>query len=42
MLVWLLVLLLLFTFIYAVYRVVFLPEKEHLSDETEQHYTFKI
>jgi zona occludens toxin (predicted ATPase) len=42
MLVWLLVLLLLFAFIYVVYRIVFLPEETTQNDETEQHYTFKI
>ncbi|WP_264299369.1 hypothetical protein [Sulfurimonas paralvinellae] len=42
MLVWLLVLLLLFSFIYVVYRIVFLPEEKKEIDETEQHYTFKI
>jgi len=42
MLVWLLVLLLLFGFTYAVYRVLFIPEKEKKSKEIEHHYTFKI
>ena len=42
MLVWLLVLLLLFTFIYVVYRIVFIAEKDESHQETQQHYTFKI
>jgi len=42
MLVWLLVLLLLSSFIYIVYRMNFVPdEKEHISHE-DDHYTFKI
>jgi uncharacterized membrane protein len=42
MLVWLLVLLLLFTLIYVVYRIVFLQPKEELQNKEEHHYTFKI
>ncbi|WP_281346792.1 MULTISPECIES: hypothetical protein [Sulfurimonas] len=42
MLIWLLVLLLLISFIYVVYRIVYLPPKEDLNNEKEHHYTFKI
>ncbi len=43
MLVWLLVLLLLFTCIYVVYRMTFIsPKNELKEEEKEQHYTFKI
>jgi len=42
MLVWLLELLLLFGFIYVVYRVLFFPKKEKKNQKFEHHYTFKI
>jgi len=42
MLVWLLVLLLLIGFIYAVYKVLFFPKKEGKSKQVEHHYTLKI
>ena len=42
MLVWLLVLLLLFGFVYVVYRKTFISHKNELKEEEEQHYTFKI
>ena len=42
MLVWLLVLLLLFSFIYVVYRLNFTPKSDSEEHEDEHHYTFKI
>jgi len=42
MLVWLLVLLLLFSFIYVVYRMTLTPPSDEFQKEEEQHYTFKI
>jgi len=42
MLVWLLVLLLLFGFIYVVYRMILSSHKNEFKEEEEQHYTFKI
>jgi hypothetical protein len=43
MLVWLLVLLLLFTLIYVVYRINMSSySKDVTKHEEEQHYTFKI
>lgn len=42
MLVWLLVLLLLFSFIYIVYRMNFVTNTKEEDSEHEPHYTFKI
>jgi len=42
MLVWLLVLLLLFSFIYVVYRLNITPLSDNEELEDEHHYTFKI
>ena len=42
MLVWLLVLLLLFSFIYIVYRMNFTTNAKETDSENEPHYTFKI
>ena len=42
MLVWLLVLLLLFTLIYVVYRLNFIEKDDLEGHEDEHHYTFKI
>ncbi len=42
MLVWLLVLLLLFSFMYVVYRLNIAPESDNEEHEDEHHYTFKI
>jgi hypothetical protein len=42
MLIWLLVLLLLFTFLYVVYRMNFTPHNLEDEPEEEEHYTFKI
>ncbi|WP_255613324.1 hypothetical protein [Sulfurimonas sp. SWIR-19] len=42
MLVWLLVLLLLLSLIYVVYRMTSTPHKEEFKEKEQQHYTFKI
>ena len=42
MLVWLLVLLLLLSFIYVVYRMTLTPHKKELKEKEKHHYTFKI
>lgn len=42
MLVWLLVLLLLFAFIYVVYRMTLRSHKNEFKEKEEHHYTFKI
>jgi len=42
MLIWLLVLLLLFTFLYVVYRMNFTSHNVKEDSKEEQHYTFKI